>query len=128
MRLTEFIVCLGISLLILTSCFMLLLSGSKTANVLTLQYSNTNKVIETDLLIRDKIEAIKIPYTKNSNKKGEEYRKQILNLHLKNITITECNDIKDQYGFTEGFEVKWFFNGKEYVTKSLFRSRGLKEK
>ena len=128
MKLNEVLICLLISMILLTSCFMSLFSGRKTAERTILKIGSTNEILNTDTIIREKIEDIYIPYWKNSNTECEKYRQDILNISSEKINIVSCSDIKNKFGFTEGFEVKWIFSDREYTTKALFKSRSIVEK
>lgn len=127
MRIIESVFCVVLFLLVL-SVFM-----GTVRNIQTKEKSvfflikETNTVIDTDFLLREKINSIKTIYWKSFNEEIKSAIKTIMESELKNgIEIIAISEIFNSKKKEQGIKVEWKYKNKVYETKEYIKPEIIK--
>lgn len=127
MRIIESVFCIALFLLVL-SVFM-----GTVRNIQTKEKSvfflikETNTVIDTDFLLREKIDSVKTIYWKSFNEEIKSAIKTIMESELKNgIEIIAISEIFNSKKKEQGIKVEWKYKNKVYETKEYIKPEIIK--
>ncbi len=124
MKLTELIVCIAIlllSVIVFSNTFSNIRNNISDSNKLIMA---NKKKLYTDLLIRNKLESIKVPYWKSFDKEFNNIQADLM-LFAKenNINISSITSIYNNKYNSDGIKVEWDLNGNSFITIEYIKQR-----
>lgn len=128
MRIIESVFCIALFLFVL-GVFMGTVRNMqiKEKNVCSL-IKETNTIIDTDFLLREKIDSIKTVYWKSFNEEIKIAIKTIMESELKKgIEIIAVSEIFNSRKNERGIKVEWKYKNKIYETKEYIKPEIIKD-
>lgn len=128
MRIIESVFCIALFLFVL-GVFMGTVRNMqiKEKNVCSL-IKETNTVIDTDFLLREKIGSVKTVYWKSFNEEIKIAIKTIMETELKKgIEIIAVSEIFNSRKNERGIKVEWKYKNKIYETKEYIKPEIIKD-
>lgn len=126
MRITELLISIAISLVVISAAFGAYSTFIKNADAVEEETSNAEKVLEIDASLRKKVAAMRIPYWKNADRTSKQLIAEMISAdtlygaHVLNIEQLIDNDKK-----VRGLRIKWSYENCTYETEELFSSTSL---
>lgn len=128
MKLTEILLCIAIFFIASTIFMESLINVERNVSKSEQALKTMSSVLATDMLLRQKMRMIDIPYWKRFRNEYEQEKEKLLIFAAENnIKLVSVSPIYDEKYKAEGIRIEWVYDGKDYVTQEYIKQRIIDE-